>query len=65
MVSYKRNISLSVDAELVNEFDQLAEHYGIARSPLLAALMRRAVERNADFLGEIAGERNGGEESCS
>ena len=64
MVSYKRNISLSVDAELVNEFDQLAEHYGIARSPLLAALMRRAVETNADFLGEIAGESNGGEESC-
>lgn len=62
MVSFKRNVSLSVDADLVNEFDQLAEHYGIARSPLLAALMRRAVERNADFLGEIAGERNGGED---
>lgn len=61
MASFKRNVSLSVDADLVNEFDQLAEHYGIARSPLLAALMRRAVERNADFLGEIVGDRDEGE----
>lgn len=61
MASFKRNVSLSVDADLVNEFDHLAEHYGIARSPLLAALMRRAVERNADFLGEIVGESDEGD----
>ena len=53
---FKRTISITIDSSLVAAFDQVASRYGLKRSPFISLLMRRAVENQEAWLGDLTGD---------
>ncbi|AOP52672.1 hypothetical protein [Brevibacterium aurantiacum] len=53
---FKRTISITIDSSLVTAFDRVASRYGLKRSPFISLLMRRAVENQEAWLGDLTGD---------